>query len=40
MNDMNYQILLDLQRRVDNGEALSDIENKILLELSKYYYGD
>lgn len=39
MSDFNYQVLLDLEKKVLAGEKLSYHENKMLIILQKYYYG-
>jgi len=36
----NYDVMLSLEKRINDGEWLSHIENKMLIELQKYFYGD
>ena len=37
--DMNHEIMMNLEKRIVDGEKLSAIENKMLIELQNYYYG-
>lgn len=35
----DYDLMLKLEKRINEGERLNQIENYLLIKLQKYFYG-